>query len=460
MRKQVLTMLSLAFGFISTIVYFFIVADKTNEYPGAIITLCICNLLMFFCLALIVSKRTSYLFEPIIFTFFLYYMIFVYNPINNIASGNIYQGGVNTMGGCVKATLIFILSFSSLLLGYYFNQPRVLSLDEIDYDSDDDYYNFMNLRVFSWIMWAVGIGFFLLYNISVGRNPLYMLSFGMLNRGLRDVESFSVDFFSSLVYLAFYPMMNILIYEKSKVLKFLVLYITCVPLATRGFRNVVVIALFAPLVYYYVKRRRTPSLRASVICIFIFFFLFGFLASTRTSLRLGNGLDMSRYEFSDGLEGMLNYFNSYRVFYGAVEQYPLHYSYTFGSQLSYFFIMFIPRFLWPGKPAPAIVEAIGNSTSSISAASGAAWPNIGEYYTDFGILGSILCMFILGVLLKHMKGLYNSRRSTRASLMLYSLYLPALVAIIAYGYTAGNAPKFLFMAIPYWIQKKLCRTSR
>ena len=80
-------------------------------------------------------------------------------------------------------------------------------------------------------------------------------------------------------------------------------------------------------------------------------------------------------------------------------------------------------------------------------------PNIGEYYTDLGICGVICIMFIFGRLLRNMRELYHNGGKRYRWVMLYSLYLPSLVTIIPYGYTAGNAPPFVLMAVPVILQK-------
>ena len=92
-------------------------ANTTYEAEGTVL-LC-CNVFMWGCLAFIVSGYDFYVFEPIVFVFFLYYMIFVFQPINNIVIDNVTEFGVNTMKGCIKATLIFMGSFVCMLLGYY-----------------------------------------------------------------------------------------------------------------------------------------------------------------------------------------------------------------------------------------------------------------------------------------------------------------------------------------------------
>lgn len=455
--KSVRLLLAFLFWLLSSFYYIIILNGSETIYGFQGGFLVSCNFVMYIFLLIILNKREFYIFEPITFVFFLYYMIFIFEPIRNISINNVTEFGVNTMGGCIKATCVFIIGFSFMLIGYYLDDHSIsYHTSELELKEE---YDISSLLRFSWLIWFVGIASFLLYNISIGRSAIYMLSFGRIGSASLNGRGFNILIISVVIYISFYPLMCILIYEQSKILRLIALVITCIPLATRGFRNILVVVLSAPVIFYYIKRRKTPTLKASVALFAIFIFIFGFIGSTRGATRTGAEINLDSYHYSKGLDGMLYYFDSYKVFYGAVEQYPRYYSYTFGKQLLYTFIMFIPRFVWSGKPEPLIREVIGRSTGPLSASSGSAWPNIGEYYTDFGIIGSILCMFILGCLLRKMKNLYQKENASVGSISLYCLFLPALVTIIAYGYTAGNAPQYLLMALPYLLGKNIVKKA-
>ena len=414
-----------------------------NGYNIELVILLVCHIFMAICFEIICSKGSFYIFEPILFVFFLYYMIFVFSPIRNIFIGEVSELGVNTMGGCIKGTIIFMLGFIGMMIGYYIRDPGY------NYESiilEDN--NIGGILTYSWFLWLIGVGSYLIYNQMIGRSMIYMLTFGMFGGGLKDTTSFEVDFLSMIIYISFLPMMMILIHSKVKFQKILVFFVTCIPLATRGFRSMLIIPFLAPIIYYYLKEKKSPSIRTSGIVLSIMILLLGAIAYTRASLRFGEGIDFTGYHYSVGSKGALNYFGSYKVYYGAIENYPSKHMYTLGKQLIYTLIMYIPRGIWPGKPYPAIYEAIGNSVGSVAVSAGSAWPNIGEYYTEFGIIGVIVLEFVLGSILQRMKRLYNNAYVSTSSLALYSIFLPALLSIIAYGYTAGNTPQFLFMALP------------
>lgn len=448
--KFVFWLLSL---FAITGIYFVMLNRVNSTYLREAFILIICHFFMMICLIVIISKNNYYLFEPVVFVFFMYYMIFVFTPMYNLAINNYELFGCNTMSGCVKGTIIFMLGFLALLVGYYSFPDLPEGYIRTRYLIQT--YDGNSLLIYSYVVWGISMSAYLLYNLFAGRSIVYMLSFGILGGGLKEQASYNVSFLTMTVYCAFVPMMNIWLNERKKIIKIIVLFVTCVPIATRGFRSVLIIPLMAPFIYRYIKNKKTPPLRSLVIVGALIILMIGGIAYTRSSLRVGEGIDLYGYNYSYGTDGMLDYFGSYKVYYGAVENYPSNYMYTLGKQLSYTITMYIPRLIWSGKPSPIIQSVIGNSTNSIASSAGAAWPNLGEYYTEFGILGVMVCMFTLGYIFNKMKKLYMDINGNvhQNSLIVYSLFLPALIPIIAYGYTAGNAPTFVFMALPLLGQK-------
>lgn len=441
-----------------TMTIFLMAINVSDKYQTQAYTLIFCHFFMCICGLIIASRPKCYFFEPIIFVFAMYYMIFVFTPLLDINNGNVEIFGTNTMSGCFKATLIFMISFVSLLMGYYFKVNIFNSNISILNRTKCRLYNKKSLLKYSYLIWGVTVGAYLLYNMLNGRNILYMLSFGYLSRGLKEVANFDVDFLSMVIYFSFYPLMNIIIYSKSKTMKIICYFVTCVPIATRGFRSVFIIPMLAPFIYNYVKRKKSPSLRTLSIVLLLVFLMMGVLEQTRSSMRMGDGLNLENYTYSEGAEGALEYFSSYKAFYGAVQKYPSTYNYTMGRQLSYAITMYVPRIIWPAKPNALIQEVIGNSTNEIARMAGAAWPNIGEYYTDVGVLGTVFVMFLLGTLLRNMKYLYFS--NDQSHVILYSILLPGLLPIIAYGYTAGNLPAIVFMCLPLVLQRLFVKTVR
>ena len=79
---------------------------------------------------------------------------------------------------------------------------------------------------------------------------------------------------------------------------------------------------------------------------------------------------------------------------------------------------------------------------------GVAYPNLGEYYVEFGVVGIIVCMFILGLFCRYARNLYVKRQGLSLSLVLYSLVYGALFQIIIRGYMPQNFTMMLFLLAP------------
>jgi hypothetical protein len=100
-------------------------------------------------------------------------------------------------------------------------------------------------------------------------------------------------------------------------------------------------------------------------------------------------------EFSYSLDlAYLNHghFDAYQNFSRAVEIDFISYGYQLAGAL----LFFVPRSLWEGKPVGSghqLSEDAGYSFSNIS------MPFIAEGYVNFGVLGAVVFMFVLGILL-------------------------------------------------------------
>lgn len=64
-------------------------------------------------------KFSIYLFEPVFLVFIVYLFVFFIDPMVNIISGTTECMGYYVMDGCIRATVIFMLSYVMFLLGYY-----------------------------------------------------------------------------------------------------------------------------------------------------------------------------------------------------------------------------------------------------------------------------------------------------------------------------------------------------
>ena len=202
---------------------------------------------------------------------------------------------------------------------------------------------------------------------------------------------------------------------------------------------------------YFEKKRSHPSRKMFAIAVIgalLFISIMGFM---RHGLRTGSVTDWSSFSIDDILYALETNFNIYKPFYGLVTHYPSQYAYTLGGSMIYDTIThFIPRAIWPGKPLAiysTMAIAMKNSTNAFTLDHAAmAWPNLGEYYMEFGIIGSVLIMFWFGRALKKSIRLYES--TAIDDIILYAVFYGFTMQIITRGYTPTIVGLLIFLYLP------------
>ena len=154
-------------------------------------------------------------------------------------------------------------------------------------------------------------------------------------------------------------------------------------------------------------------------------------------------------------EAIWGNFDIYKTYYGVVSRIPSQMDYTLGQQMIlYTLAIFVPRAIWPNKPQPIIRQVIAVSVNNYAAVAGSAYPALGEWYHEFGVLGCVVIAFISGRLLKRLWNLSNE--NSIISLMLFSIVLPSLLQVCIRGYTPTNFWMILTMVLPLFVIKSTC----
>ena len=145
-------------------------------------------------------------------------------------------------------------------------------------------------------------------------------------------------------------------------------------------------------------------------------------------------------------------FNIYQTYYGVVGTYPEKEDYFYGQACFVypFVVMWIPRYIWPDKPKgtgfPAGVALLKSCPSAIREAR--SFPNIYEYYIDFGPLGVIVFSFFIGVICRKMLDFYNS--CSIYKIICYAIFIGFMIQFINRGYIA-QFPVYLFSCIFHYL---------
>lgn len=122
--------------------------------------------------------------------------------------------------------------------------------------------------------------------------------------------------------------------------------------------------------------------------------------------------------------------------------------YQNGSTLVLFFVSFIPRALWPGKPNIAIGQFITDVYGSGPEIESSTGPSqIGDYYLNFGHAGVIMGMLILGVFFRFSHDLLLSRRPTAPALLVVVGIVLCLVITFETNVALTQA-RIVFFVVP------------
>ena len=403
-----------------------------------------------------VLNKSVYVFEPIVLISLMYLAIFVFMPIHDILNHYTTQYGKYIMNGGVRANIIVAISYIAFFICYYFKQ-EVYRLKKKKQRIDSWYLKKKVVRI-ALVIWLISFILYIYYTVS--------------NRGL------SLDYISSLRFyimqddtltasspLAFLnkfgnslaiPYLYICVFSKSKFLKLVVLLLTLIVYFINGSRYVMIIFLAGPIIYRYIKRKQSPKILYTIVLLVFLLFSCAFIASMRHGMRAGEGSSAyDSFTTNDIFDPFYSNFTLYKTFYGVVETFPDKHQYQLGrGMILGTLILFIPRALWPEKPREAICDYIEWSINKRAQISGLAYNNIGEYYVEFGVLGCVFFMGLLGYGCRKMKRLYASPNKTVNTLILYSVLLPCLFAIINAGWTPMNFYTILFCIFPWFILKR------
>ena len=87
----------------------------------------------------------------------------------------------------------------------------------------------------------------------------------------------------------------------------------------------------------------------------------------RASIRAGSGGSIpieQIFNFDNIVEMLVENFEIFKTYYAIVEHFPKDIPFMLGKEIFlYTTVMLVPRFIWPGKPQPAIYEVISKAVN-------------------------------------------------------------------------------------------------
>lgn len=432
-----------------------------NNYFILLVAYVICSILSF----VTITRRGYYVFEPYTMIMILYMIIMVIRPMQDIINREYFCHGTDVMGGCFKGTVIFIFSYIALHFGYWYdykigNYPIIRTYRTIKPKSEYQIDYSDKVRRTCLILWGIGFVFALLYYVFTGRNPVYALSLGMMGDQTAEMGMYdsSVKFMMKLAFIMIIPWIYIIHFDKSKGLKLVTTVLMLVHFLAMGSRYILIVAVVGWMIFPYICEKKKFSFNKGLIVFAILLIAAGIIAFYRNDFRTGGSISLEGFTVDSVFSVFDSDFTIYRAYYCAVKEMPHNLEFQMGKGLIiYSLTSFLPSIIFPYKREfdniGMIITTVVNERAGNS---GIAYINLGQFYAEFGIIGCIICMFILGQIARRLKRLYESGYSNVNKIILYSTMFPFLMQLIIRGDLAQQLNSLLGIIIPYFVLKYTC----
>lgn len=402
------------------------------------------------------------IFSPYVISSVLLSAIFIYAPLMCIVNNDLLAvGNVDVFDGCVKATWIYVLAYITFSFGYTTKKRFVIkrSKNKRNYTkkiSDDGSESDKVKR--SFIIWSVCIIIALIYDLSRGVSIIYIFSYGLLGSGVSGSSlNNSLAILGNFAYCLIICWLYILNYSKNKFFILIIGLLTGSIYFSRGFRFVMIIMILAPIVYKYLKIGKRPKVINMIFLIVLLLVFAGLIEVSRGAIRSGvGGINMSYSPIQLINRVFESDFTIFKQFYAMVVHVPRDLNYKFGQEMFFYtLIMAIPRGLWINKPDFPYKEVLQVSLNEQAVTAGQAWPILGAFYFEFGILGCMFFMFVLGYLFSRIFDRVRYNELTPTYIIGYSVFLPSIMQILCRGCIPQQAYMLAFSFLPIFLIRKI-----
>lgn len=398
-------------------------------------------------------KRNIDLLEPITFITFMYSIFFIFEPMLDILENKTIWFGYRYTAIGPYATLIATIGYIAFYFGYYSNF-RVKKFKKVIVKKENNRnkkYAFYGMS--TWIVfYLLTVLFLMLSGKSIG----YILSGGMSGSGdLLEVRN-KLGSLAMFSYCLIASWGLYYIYGRNKLVKIITFILTVFAYYIRGYRFIVIIFILTPVVLYYLTNNKRPKIYQLISCTILLVLLIGSIAVARNNVRYGEKVDSSQITWDSSLEQVKDNFRIYNTYYALVETVPQKKNYLYGQQIFLFTAtMFVPRIIWSNKPitSPGLL-IIGDAISDYAVKAGTAYPIIGEFYLEFGVIGVLVFMYLYGKLNNYFSSIYIYSKNNIVKILEYTILLLANFQIIIRGYTPSNFYMVVFFILPIFIFNK------
>ena len=391
-----------------------------------------------------------FVFDPFFFNSILFFMIFLIQPMMDLITNNFATYGLDPSVGCVKGTIIYLLSYISFYYGYkkHINNDskksvlQCLSIKERN-----------NISYISFWLWCVFFACCILYLYVNGYSIIYILTLGQQDSNTVDELFTKMGFLWKCSVSMIVCMMYYLAFGNKKVLKIVLFVFTGTILIINGSRSIILMYILAPIVYYYTSHKRNPQILLLISLMIGIVLMATIMQAARWGIRSGGNIDVDIIINAETLvKPIVSNFQVYKEYFLFVDAVPERMNFLFGEEtIFYTLAMLIPRGIWPSKPDAPFREILDIAVGHQAVLNGEAFPNLAEFYIDFGVIGCIVYTFLYGIYVKYISnlGLYGNTNSH--GLVLFSVLLPLLFQFTIRGYIPSNIFSLIFAFLPYFI---------
>jgi len=414
-----------------------------------------------------IFKFGFYLFEPVTMVASLTIITFSIEPLLSILNNDINLMDFYVFDGCIKATVIYLFAICLFLFIYYNNFKIIdgnsdneklkneynVSLNQVYKKSTDD-----KIIMSAYIFGIIGTFVMLIDTLQSGYSMEYIFSWGSQGN-LSEASETRMGSLINLRYVSAVAFLYLDAYDKRKWPVTILRVIMMFSLLVRTTRWFLIVLIISPLVFNYVKTKKTVNYKYIVFVGVLVSVLIGVMQFTRVQIRDGYGAetaDWSSFSFYTIWLAFSGNFDLYKTLYGAVSYFPQEHFYTMGQQLIYLtLVTCIPRSIWPAKPYSIIDSKLKMYFLGSGAVRGHwAYAQMTELYIEFGVIGVLVGYVIFARFCKQLRLLYEEKRSIH-DLVSYSVMFPMLMQLVIRGYMPINFWAMFFMLLPVFIIKKI-----
>lgn len=391
----------------------------------------------------ILFRKDFYFFEPITIITALSFLIFVIRPLIDIQNGEMICFGVDVRSGCIKTTLIVMISYLIFYTFYYSKKNKKTYRHIINHKLSK--INKNKLVLVSKIIWFVCFVLIIIYFVLSGKGVSSIFTFKFEEN--YSNTSNNVAFLTNFAYSMFIPVIIILFYGNNRLTAITMYVLTLLVFLALSFRFPIVILMVAPIVYKYIKKRETPSISLIILGLAALLLMAAMVGFLRVGMRFGKETDWSSFDIRDITYVFDSDLTVYKPIYRIVKLWPSQYSYYFGKEMILQTIfLIIPRAIWPLKPEPIAREIILLSLNERAVVSGQAYAVIGQFYVEFGIIGCLIICSLAGFFCGKLKDFYSSNNIL--IMILYSVLWPTLMQLFIRNYVPSAVFLILFEILP------------